>query len=179
MTALKEIVPWRWGGLRRWEQPERPFESFLNDMGSLQREMDRLFDEFWKGSTNQGFMTQGLTAEPFGYGMLNPVIDVSDDDNAFHVRAELPGMSKEDVDITLANGLLTIRGEKKQEDEEKGKNFYRQERAFGTFSRTLQIPVDVDESKIEARFENGVLNIDLPKTEEARSHVKHIEVKAA
>jgi HSP20 family protein len=75
--------------------------------------------------------------------------------------------------------MLTVRGEKKQEDEEKGKDFYRKERSFGSFRRVLPIPGDVDESKIKASFEKGVLMIDLPKSEEAKKKVKHITIKAA
>ena len=86
---------------------------------------------------------------------------------------------KKNVDITLSNGVLTIRGEKKREDEEKGKDFYRKERSFGAFRRSLPIPAEVDEGKIDASFTKGVLYIELPKTEEARKKVTHIDVKAA
>jgi HSP20 family protein len=82
-------------------------------------------------------------------------------------------------DITLSNGVLTVRGEKKREEEDKGKDFYRKERSFGAFRRSLPIPAEVDESKIDASFSKGVLCIELPKTEEARKKVTHIDVKAA
>jgi HSP20 family protein len=88
-------------------------------------------------------------------------------------------MDEDDVDVTLSGGVLTIRGEKKREEEEKGKDYYRSERHFGSFRRSLPIPVDVDEAKIEAEFRKGILYIELPKTREARDKIKHIPVKAA
>ena len=112
-------------------------------------------------------------------GELTPRIDETEDEKAFHVKVELPGMSQDDVDVALSAGVLTIRGEKKREEEEKGKDFYRRERSFGSFRRSLPIPVDVDENLIEAKFEKGILYIELPKTEEARNKVKHISVEAA
>jgi HSP20 family protein len=172
--TLKDIVPWRWGGLRHWNEEDRPYESFLREMDSLHKEMDRLFEDFWKGSGSHSFM-----ASPWHRGELTPRVDETEDEKAFHIKVELPGMDEEDVDITLSGGVLIIRGEKKREEEEKGKDFYRQERSFGSFRRSLPIPVDVDEGKIEANFRKGVLFIELPKTEEARKKIKHIPVKAA
>lgn len=172
--TLKELVPWRWGGLRRWEEEERPYQTFRREMEMLHREMDRLFDDFWRGAGRPSFVP-----EAWGFGEVSPRVDETEDDNAYHVAVELPGMEEKDVEITLSDGLLTIRGEKKQEEEETGKDFYRRERAFGAFRRTLPIPGEVDESKIEASFKKGVLTIDLPKTEEAQKKIKHIHVKAA
>jgi HSP20 family protein len=172
--TLKGMVPWRWGGLRRWDEEDRPFESFFREMDTLRKEMDRLFEDFWKGSGQRSFMTT-----PWQYSDITPRVDETEDEKAFHIRVELPGMDKDDVDLTLSNGVLTIRGEKKREEEEKGKDFYRKERAFGAFRRSLPIPFDVDESQIDASFKKGVLYIELPKTEEAQKKVKHISVKAA
>jgi HSP20 family protein len=180
--TLKEMVPWRWGGLRRWDDEDRPFESFLREMDQLHKDMDRLFDDFWKGSTRLSSLTtpwQPMSSTPWAHSEVMPRLDETEDDKAFHVRVELPGMDQEDVDITLSNGMLTIRGEKKREEEEKGKDFYRKERSFGAFRRTLPIPADVDEQAIQASFKRGVLYIDLPKTEEARKKVTHIDIKAA
>jgi HSP20 family protein len=180
--TLKEIVPWRWGGLRRWDDEERPFESFLREMDTLHKDMDRLFDDFWKGSGHH-FMTttprHSMMGAPWQYSEVMPHVDETEDEKAFHIRVELPGMDQDDVDITLANGMLTIRGEKKREDEEKGKDFYRKERSFGAFRRTLPIPAEVDEKAIDATFKKGVLCIELPKTEAAQKKVTHIDVKAA
>ena len=179
--TLKEMVPWRWGGLRRWDEEDRPFESFFREMDSLHKEMDRLFEDFWKGSGRHSLMTTPWhsTMTPWAHSEVMPRIDETEDEKAFHIQVELPGMDRDDVDITLSNGILTIRGEKKREDEEKGKDFYRKERSFGAFRRSLPIPAEVDENKIDASFAKGVLTIELPKTEEARKKVTHIDVKAA
>jgi HSP20 family protein len=179
--TLKEMVPWRWGGLRRWDDEERPFESFFREMDSLHKEMDRLFEDFWKGSGRHSMMTTPWQSmlTPWSRTEVMPRVDETEDEKAFHIQVELPGMDKEDVDITLSNGMLMIRGEKKREDEEKGKDFYRKERSFGSFRRTLPIPAEVNEQAIEASFKKGVLYIELPKSEEARKKVTHIDVKAA
>ena len=180
--SLKEMVPWRWGGLRRWDEEDRPFESFLHEMNSLHREMDRLFDEFWKDSRKGMTAAPGwepLTERPWSRAGVMPRVDASEDEANYRIRVELPGMDKDDVDITLENGMLTVRGEKKLEDEEKGKDYFRRERSFGAFRRSLPVPAEVDEAKIEARFEKGVLTIDLPKSEEAQRKVTHIDVNAA
>ncbi len=177
--ALKEIVPWRFGGLRRWEEEDRPFQpfhGFRREVDSLHRDMDRLFEDFMRGSFYRPFMQM---PEAWNLGDVSPTVDVNEDEKAFRVAVELPGMDDKDIDVTLSEGLLTIRGEKKQEQEEKGKEFYRKERTFGSFRRALPIPGDVDETKIEASFKKGVLTILLPKTEEARRKVRHINVKAA
>ena len=88
-------------------------------------------------------------------------------------------MDEKDVDITVTDHSLTIRGEKKRADEQKDKDYYRRERSYGAFRRVLELPGEVDQSKIEASFKKGVLHVTLPKTKEAQEKVKHIEVKAA
>jgi HSP20 family protein len=173
--TLKELVPWRFGSLRRWDEDERAFPSFRRDFDSLHREMDRVLEDFFRMSPLRAMQMP----ESLGFGDVMPTIDVADDDKMFRISVELPGMDEKDIDVTLTEGLLTIRGEKKQEHEDKGKEFYRKERSFGSFRRVIPIPIDVDESKIEASFKKGVLLINLPKTEEAKKKVRHIDVKAA
>lgn len=172
--TLKEIVPWRWGGLRRWEPDEGPFGGFRRQMEFLRREMDRLFDEM----PSEPFR-KSLFPREFEREMVMPDIDEIEDDKAFHVTIELPGMDEKDVDITLSGRLLTIRGEKKQEEKEEDKDYYRRERTYGAFRRSIELPGEVDESMIEASFKKGVLTIELPKTKEAQEKIKHIAVKAA
>jgi HSP20 family protein len=104
-----------------------------------------------------------------------PVVDITEDDRAYLVKAELPGLRKEDVHITLENGTLTIAGERKQEHEEKTRKFHRVERAYGSFSRSFELPGNVDPEKIEARFRDGVLAVAIAKAESARP--RQIEVK--
>lgn len=171
---LKDIAPWRWGGLRHLDEDSRPFESFLHEMDELHKEMNRLFENFWKG-----YGSENVLAHTWQQEALMPRVDETEDEQAIHIKIELPGMSEQDVDLTLSSGVLTVRGKKEREQEEEHKDFYRKERSFGSFKRVLPIPAEVDESKIEAKFEKGVLHIELPKTEEARSKIKHIPVKAA
>ena len=112
--TLKQIIPWRWGGLRSWEDEDRPFESFFQGMDSLHKEMDLLFEDFRKGSRRPSLMTR-----PWDYALVNPLLDETEDEKAFHVKIELPGMDQEDVDITMSEGLLTIRGEKRKKKKAK------------------------------------------------------------
>jgi HSP20 family protein len=172
--AVGEIVPWRWGGLRRWERERRPFESFRREMESLHRDMDRLFEGLW----SEGFGAS-LLPETWARGEIMPQLDVTEDDKAFAVKVDLPGLDEKDVEVTLSDRVLTIRGEKKEDKETKEKDYYRRERAYGTFRRSIDIPASVDATKIEASFKKGVLTIQLPKTKEAQEKVKQIEVKAA
>lgn len=174
MTTLRELVPWRWGGLHPSRSEEKPFEHFRSEMVAIQRVMDRLFEDFWHDSGH----FPGAH-ESWSHGGIVAHLNEAENDEAYHITLELPGMDEKDVDVALSDGLLTIRGEKQQEDEEKDKDYFRKERVFGSFRRTLRLPGEVDESKIEASFKRGVLTIDLPKTEAAQKKVKHISIKAA
>jgi len=107
---------------------------------------------------------------------IAPNIDVSETDHAVEVRMDLPGIKPEEIDIQLSNNLLTVSGERKEEKEEKGKTFHRVERRMGSFSRSVLLPCCVQETKVDAKYQNGVLSISLPKTEEAKSH--KIKVKS-
>jgi HSP20 family protein len=111
------------------------------------------------------------------FGFESPALDVYEGKDALIVKAELPGLAKEDIDISLDGKLLTIKGEKKQEEEVKKEDYYRCERSFGAFSRTLELPVDVKLDNVNATFKDGVLEVRLPKAEDARKNV--IKVKVA
>ena len=106
-----------------------------------------------------------------------PTADISETDAAYLVKAEIPGVAKEDVKVTLQDGVLTIAGERHKEKEEKNKKFHRIERSFGSFMRSFRIPDDVDESTIKAEFKDGILNVTLTKSEKAKS--KAIEVSVS
>ena len=125
---------------------------------SLQREMDRLFDDFFRRG-----------------GLMRPSVDVVETDDTVVVKAELPGMEPKDVDISVSGDKLTIKGERKAEKEEKGKTFYRMERCYGSFCRTVELPVSVEADKAKADYKNGVLEITLPKTEQVKA--KKIPIK--
>lgn len=158
-------------------QAWRPFES-------LRREVDRLFDEFDGGLWRSPFRNSVLSAAPFGRGgnggfAAMPAVDISETDKTYEITAELPGLDEKNVEVKLANGVLTIRGEKQDEKEEKNKDYYMRERSFGSFERSFQVPDGVDSDKIEASFKRGVLSVTLPKSPEAQKSEKKIAVKAA
>jgi HSP20 family protein len=171
--ALGEMVPWRWGSLRRSARDEKALEGFRGDIVSLHREMDRLCESLW----NDGFSSSLLSGD-WSRMDVTPQLDVTEDDKSFSVKIDLPGMDEKDVDVTLSDRVLTIRGKKEEEKETKEKDYYRRERAYGSFRRNIEIPAAVDSSRIDASFKKGVLTINLPKTKEAQDKVKHIEVKA-
>jgi HSP20 family protein len=172
--AVKEPVTGEKRGLRRWSDLENgPFDMFLRGKSNLHREVDRLFEDFWNNGGSSSMLA------PWSEAALSPLVDETEDEKAFHIEVELPGMDQKDVDVSYSDGLLTISGEKKEEKEEKKKDYYRKERSFGSFRRVLPIPGAVDESKIQASFKKGVLSIELPKTKEAQKKVKKINVKSA
>ena len=104
---------------------------------------------------------------------------MSEDDKAYKITAELPGVEPKDVEVSLSGDMLVFKGEKQQEKEEKAKNYYLSERSYGSFQRAFQLPDGVDRDKVSADFSKGVLTITLPKTAEAQKQSKKIEVKAA
>jgi HSP20 family protein len=159
--------------LRSFDE-DRSFDSFRAEMDSLHRGIDRLFADAWNGN-----LAPTLLSEPWTTGRIVPSLDVAEDDKAFRVSVELPGMTDKDVSVTVDDRTLTIRGEKKEEKEKKDKDVFRRERAYGSFRRTIELPGDVDAAQIEAKFKDGVLTIALPKTAEAQARVKQIPVKAA
>jgi HSP20 family protein len=152
--------------LVRWN-PARELERWAPDFFGVQREINRLFDDFFRG---------GMQAEEAsGRSYWSPAVDIAERDNEYVVKVELPGVNKDDVKITLESNILTIRGEKKQEKEEKGENSHRLERSYGSFQRSFTLPTIVKNDKIDAVYRDGILTVTLPKAEEAKP--KQIEVK--
>jgi HSP20 family protein len=149
---------------------DRTVSGSSNPFMSLQREVERLFEDF----------TRGFPAMPSlgGNGAsLMPSIDVTETDKEIEITAELPGLEEKDVQINVADNLLTIRGEKKVDKEEKDKNYRLVERSYGSFERTLELPSSVDLDAIKAGIAKGVLKVTVPKPAPAQS--KKIEVKSA
>jgi HSP20 family protein len=107
----------------------------------------------------------------------SPRLDVSETDNGLEIVADLPGMEKKDISVSLENNVLTIQGEKKEEKENKGKRFHTIERRSGSFYRALRLPVEVEKDKVEAVFKDGVLTLRLPKSKESKPKVAQIEIK--
>ena len=151
----------------------RPFEN-------LRREVDRLFEDFTMSPFRLPFRRPSFDIEPFWAPeswVAVPAVDFVERDDAYEVHADLPGMDEKDVEVKVAGGVLTIKGEKHEEREEKKPDFHLRERRMGSFERALRVPAGVDAEKIEASFKKGVLTITLPKTAEAQKPVKKIEVK--
>jgi len=146
----------------------RPRDLF----GTLRDEMDRVFEQF-----NRGWGSNLPATSTAGGGAIAPHFDVRDDGKAITIEAELPGVAEKDVSVTLADGILTVKGEKKQEREETKDNYYVSERSFGSFRRALRLPDEVDESKVEAHFDKGVLKIVAPKKPDAVKSERQIEIK--
>ena len=156
---LKSLIPI--GRDRNVARSDNPFMS-------LQREIDRLFDDF-----TRGFPTFSATAA----AELLPSMDVTETDKQIEITAELPGLEEKDVQINVADNVLTIRGEKKAEKEEKDKNYRLVERSYGSFVRSLELPDGVNADAIKASIAKGVLKVTVPKP--APAQVKKIDVKSA
>ena len=153
----KAVTPWRpFMDLTRWE-----------------RDMDRIMEDFFGRRMRPWWPERWSRREVME--LEAPVVDLFEDKNDIVVKAELPGMEKENVEVKLTDHMLTIKGEKKKEEEVKEENYYRSERSYGSFIRTLELPADVHADKVKASFKNGILEVRLPKTEEAKS--KEIKVK--
>ena len=138
-------------------------------MTSLRREMDRLFDRFFDWEPGWETLEVG--------GEWAPKIDLSETRDAYVVRAEIPGVEQKDIQVSLQNELLTIKGEKAKEKEEKDEHYHRMERSYGGFARAMRLPAAVDASKVAASFKDGVLMVTLPKTPAAKGTT--IPIKAA
>jgi HSP20 family protein len=150
----------------------------------LRREIDRVFDDVRTGTFRWPFRRPGMDLEvawPRAEGwQMAPAMDLVEKAGAFEITAELPGLEEKDVEVKLANNMLTIRGEKREEKEErdKDKQVYLSERRYGVFQRSFRIPVGVELDRIEASFAKGVLTVTLPKGAEAKQAEKRIDIKA-
>ncbi len=147
----------KWGITRKNESP-LTFNTFRKDL-------DNFFDEFFSVRPTTFFETDWL-----------PKIDVQEDENEIHVTAEMPGVEEKDLTVTLENGILTIAGEKKEEKEDKTKSRVVSERRYGSFSRSISLPEGIKQDEIKASFKNGVLKIDIEKTEAEKPKKINVEV---
>lgn len=139
---------------------------------SLRNAMDRLLED-WE----TGMEVEPFTEEMWAGGFV-PQVDVTETENEIQVACELPGLEQKDIRLNLTQDNLTISGEKKQEKEEKKKNYYRHERSYGSFRREIPLLAGIDKSKVRAIFKNGVLKITLPKSKEAKEQAKTIPIQA-
>ena len=166
---IKDLIPWG----RDKDDAPKTSEDGKNALVTMQRDINRMFDDFWS-RVEQPF------ANGKGWlGVFGPSTDVAEAGEEVEVSIELPGMDEKDIDVSISGDTLSIRGEKKAEREEKKSGYYLSERSYGAFYRTVPLPPGVDGDKASAEFKRGVLTIRLPKTPEAQSRIKKIDVKAA
>ena len=165
--ALTDMVPWR---KRKGSIPvKREFDDVVSP---FRQEMNNLMESFFGGWDLDPF--RGFESAA---GDFMPSVDVKEDDRQIKITVELPGMDEEDIDVTLSGDSVTIRGEKNEETEDKGKGYYRSERRYGSFHRVIPLTSEIDEDKVEAKFKKGVLSLKLPRTEEAARRSKKIQIK--
>ncbi|MDP2244220.1 Hsp20/alpha crystallin family protein [Pseudomonas sp.] len=152
-------------------------------LANLRQQIDHLFEDFSHSPLQLPFGRRMLDVEPFfrrelmGHGI--PAVDIAEKEKSFEITAELPGMDEKNIEIKLSNGNLVIKGEKREQTEEKKKDYYLSERHYGSFERIFNLPKGVDAEKIEAHFSKGVLTISLPKKPEAIKPEKHIDIKVS
>jgi len=150
---------------------------------SFHSEMDRLFDRFAGGFGLPAFRRMFDLERPgwpeSEFSFPTPAVDVTEDEKAYRITAEVPGLEEKNIDVTVLGDRLTLKGEKRYEKDEEDKNRHMSERAYGSFQRSFALPGGVDRDRIAANLEKGVLTITLPKTPEAQKQQKKIEVKSA
>jgi HSP20 family protein len=166
--TMRDLTPWNLG--RKTSDVEGDYFSAQ----TLHNRMNRLLDEFFTGS---GMVPFGRMMH--GTGSMAPRIDVSEGEKEYKISAELPGVDEKDVEVTLANGTLTIKGEKKTESKGKNDHYFFTERSYGAFQRSFSLPSDIDDGKVKASFDHGVLTVKVAKNKAAKSAIKRIEVNKA
>jgi len=184
---LKKLVPWNWFKkeeernltipIRHAEMQHAPFfPRTYTPMMQLQREIDHLLNNFFR-DFDLPTMGSFNTLMPLDdAGLLKPRVDLSANDHEYQLTLEIPGVTEKDVSLSVSGNTLTIKGEKKQEKEEKDKEFYRIERNYGSFQRVLSLPEDVDQDGVKATFKNGVLIVTMARKAIAKSDAKQIEI---
>jgi HSP20 family protein len=167
MVDLKALVPWR----SRLETPATRDDIFA-PLAAFRRELDRVFDSFF-GGIGAGNVNNGANLQN-----VLPALDITETDKELVVSAEVPGVSEKDVAVTMSGDVLTIKGEKRAEHEEKNDDYTYMERRYGSFLRSIRLPFEAKD-EVDAKYDKGVLTIRVPKPVEAQRPVRQIEVKAA
>ena len=166
--SVRDLIPW---GRDESRVPSLFRDSERDPFLSLHREVNRLFDDVFR-PFDGGLPSVGRASS---FGGNWPSVEISDNDKEIRVTAEVPGMEEKDIEILLDDGVLTLRGEKRSETEDKDRQF--SERYYGRFERRILLGNDIEEDRIDARFRNGVLSVTLPKTAKAQSQAKRIAIK--
>ncbi|MGB3897447.1 MAG: Hsp20/alpha crystallin family protein [Mesorhizobium sp.] len=168
---VRDLIPWG-RNTNTSQAPTVYRDDERNPFLSLHREVNRLFDDVFRSFDRN---LPALGALP-GFGAGWPSVEISETDKEIRITAEVPGLEEKDIEVLLDDGVLTLRGEKRSETEDKEKQF--SERIYGRFERRIPVGTEIVEDKIDARFRNGVLNLVLPKTEKAQSQVRRIAINS-
>ncbi len=159
-----------------------PAMGIGHPLAALRDRWDHVFDDFFADFPRWPSLRRPLDIEPLRLitgSELMPAMDVTEQDDGYQISAELPGMDDKDIGVEVQDDLLTVRGEKRAEQEKKDKGYHLTERSYGSFTRSFRLPSDADAGKASANFSKGVLKISVPKSTEARKKVKKIDVKAS
>lgn len=168
--SVRDLIPW---GRNNGDQVPAVFRDDNRDpFLSLHREVNRLFDDVFRGFGSGWPSLSGAST----FGGAWPSVEISNDDKEIRITAEVPGLEEKDIEVLLNDGVLTLKGEKRSETEDKDKQF--SERFYGRFERRIPLGYEVREDGVDARFRNGVLTVTLPKSEKAQSQVKRIAIKS-
>ncbi|MFP4579665.1 MAG: Hsp20/alpha crystallin family protein [Candidatus Sumerlaeia bacterium] len=182
---LSKLAPWNWFKKeQRTQNNNMPLQR--GDMGNgnrfpldrMRREMERLFDDFYQ-EFGIAPHWKTLWPESLGDAFMRPEVDISATEKQYKIEVELPGVQADDVKIEISGDNLIIKGEKKQEKEEKEEDYYALERSYGSFQRILDLPEDAQKDDIKADFKNGVMSILIPRTKTAKSEIRQIEVHSS
>ena len=176
MELKKLLSPWNWF---KKEEESRSSEGQVlsktmdHPLGRLHSDIDKLFENFFQGFPSSAFSQKGKSAWE---GVILPQVDIGEGKDDYTVKVEVPGVDEKDIELTLADGTLVVRGEKRSEKEDHEKQFHRVERSYGAFQRMLSLPSDADESKVKAKFKNGLLTVTIGKNPDAKPPVRKIAI---
>ncbi|MBY8965949.1 Hsp20/alpha crystallin family protein [Algiphilus sp.] len=185
----KKLSPWNWFKKenQQAEAPlaERPvtYPAAAEPIARLHREMDRLFESLFElqpfGAANQLTRTTLWPRTDGNLALLRPQLDISENDTGYTITVEIPGVERDDVEVSVDDGVLLIRGEKRQSEEHHAADFHAIERRYGRFQRLLDLPEDTDTEQVAARFKDGVLSVHVPRRTDAHPRGRRIEVQGA
>lgn len=167
---ISDLIPW---GRQKDNPPNSDEERDTHPLAHFQRDINNVFDDFWQR------IEKSWNGKKGALGSFGPHTDILEAENSFEIAIELPGLSEEDIDISLSGDAMTIRGEKRNEHNDKRKGVYLSERSYGAFYHTIPLPPGLETDKASAKFSRGVLTVTLPKSTGANAKVKRIPVKSA
>ncbi len=178
MELKKVLNPWNWFKKEEEEAQSSRTQALApsnaNPIERLHRDIDQLFDNVFRGFP----LSPSFSREREGGlgALILPQVDIAEGNKEYTITVEVPGVEEKDIDITLADGTLTIRGEKQYEKEDKDKQYHRIERSYGSFQRVISLPMDADENDVKAKFKNGVLTLTIGKNPSAKPPVRKIAI---